>query len=154
MKHLAAQKIDENKEGGGISHWKEAETQQVANFWSGKPRLASSPSRQPQRSRYNTDGRRLHTFNPSTDTQHADGQLTFQREDPLSQRVRDVLQRRLVRHIEEVLLIRVAGDELDFLQKGFGVDSSTVVITQNLDKTQSKALRTEFLKSKTTEEEV
>lgn len=41
--------------------------------------------------------------------------LTFQGEDPLSQRIYNVFERRLVRHVEEVLLVWVAGDELDLL---------------------------------------
>lgn len=67
--------------------------------------------------------------------------MTFQREDPLSQCVHDVLQCRLVRHIEEVLLIRVAGNELDFLQEGFRVDSSTVVVTQDLEQSEARGFQ-------------
>lgn len=60
--------------------------------------------------------------------------LTFQGEDPLSQRVHDVFERRLVRHVEEVLLVWVAGDELDLLQEGLRVDPAAVVVTQNLQR--------------------
>lgn len=58
--------------------------------------------------------------------------LTFQGEDPLSQRIYNVFERRLVRHVEEVLLVWVAGDELDLLQEGLRVDPTAVVVTQNL----------------------
>lgn len=60
--------------------------------------------------------------------------LTFQGEDPLSQRIYNVFERRLVRHVEEVLLVWVAGDELDLLQEGLRVDPTAVVVTQNLQK--------------------
>lgn len=60
--------------------------------------------------------------------------LTFQGEDPLSQRIHNVFERRLVRHVEEVLLVWVAGDELDLLQEGLRVDPTAVVVTQNLQK--------------------
>lgn len=58
--------------------------------------------------------------------------LTFQAENPLSQSIHDVLERCLVGDVEEVFVIGVAGDELDLVQKGLRVDSSPVVITQDL----------------------
>lgn len=58
--------------------------------------------------------------------------LTFQAEDPLSQGVHDVLERGLVGDVEEVFVIGVAGDELDLVQKGLGVDPSPVVVAQDL----------------------
>lgn len=40
---------------------------------------------------------------------------TFQAEDPVPQRIDDVLQGRLIRHVEEVLVIGVTGDVFDFI---------------------------------------
>lgn len=58
--------------------------------------------------------------------------LTFQGEDPLSQRVHNVFERRFVRHVEEVLLIWVTGNELDLLQERLRVDLKAVVVAQDL----------------------
>ena len=41
--------------------------------------------------------------------------LTFQTEDPVPQGVDNVLQGRLVGHVEEVLIIGVTGDVFDFI---------------------------------------
>lgn len=76
---------------------------------------------------------------------------TFQGENPLSQCIHDILQRRLIGHVEEVLLIRVASYELDFLQEGFRVDSSTVIIAQNLEEPQSIRTREFQVKSQSLE---
>lgn len=57
---------------------------------------------------------------------------TFQTEDAFSKCVHNVLQRRLVRHIEEVLVIRVAGDVLDLTEEGLRVDSTPVVVAKYL----------------------
>lgn len=58
--------------------------------------------------------------------------LTFQAENPFPQGIHDVFERRFVRDIEEVFVVRVARYEFNFIQKGFGVDSSSVIITQHL----------------------
>lgn len=58
--------------------------------------------------------------------------LTFQTEDALSKRIHNVLQRSLIRHVEEVLVVRVTGDVLDFIEEGLRVDSSAVVVAKDL----------------------
>lgn len=41
--------------------------------------------------------------------------LTFQAEDPVPQGIHDVFQGCLVRHVEEMLVVRVTGDGFDFV---------------------------------------
>lgn len=57
---------------------------------------------------------------------------TFQAEDPLPECIDDVLQRRLIRHIEEVFVVRVTGNVLDFIEEGLWIDSSAVVVAEDL----------------------
>lgn len=58
--------------------------------------------------------------------------LTFQAKNPFPQRVHDVFERCLVGDVEEVLVIGVARYEFYLVQKGFGIDPSSVIITQYL----------------------
>lgn len=57
---------------------------------------------------------------------------TFQTEDPIPERVHNVLQGRLISHLEEVLVIGVTGDILDFIQECLWVDSTPVVVAKHL----------------------
>lgn len=57
---------------------------------------------------------------------------TFQTEDAFSKSIHNILQRSLIGHIKEVLVIWVAGNVLDFTEEGLGVDSSTVVVAEDL----------------------
>lgn len=59
--------------------------------------------------------------------------LTFQTEDPFPESIHNVFQSSLICDIEEMFVIRVAGDVFDLFQKGFWINSSPVVITKNLD---------------------
>ncbi len=57
---------------------------------------------------------------------------TFQTEDAFSECIHNILQCRLVCHIKEVFVIRVTGDVLDLIEEGLRVDSSTVVVAEDL----------------------
>lgn len=57
---------------------------------------------------------------------------TFQTEDAFSESIHNILQRSLIGHIEEVFVIWVTGNVLDFIEEGLRVDSSTVVVAEDL----------------------
>lgn len=57
---------------------------------------------------------------------------TFQAEDPVPQGIHDVVEGCLVRHVEEILLVGVAGDVLDLTDEGFGVLLPTNVVPEDL----------------------
>lgn len=59
--------------------------------------------------------------------------FTLYTEYPLSQCIHDVLQGRLVGHVEEVLLVRITGNEFDLLEEGFRVDPTPIVVAQDLE---------------------
>lgn len=58
--------------------------------------------------------------------------LTFQAKYPLPQRVHYVFECCFICDIKEMLVIWVARYKFYLVQKGFGVDSSSVIITQDL----------------------
>ena len=57
---------------------------------------------------------------------------TFQREDAVAQGVHDIVQRGLVRHVEEVFVVGVAGDVLDLVNEGPRVLLPSDVVAQDL----------------------
>lgn len=59
---------------------------------------------------------------------------TFQTEDAFSKCIHDILQRWLIRHIKKVFVIWITGNVLDFIEKGLGVDSPSVVVAKDLQK--------------------
>lgn len=65
--------------------------------------------------------------------------ITFQSEDPISQSVHDVVQRSFVRHVEKILLVRIAGDILDLVDESLRVLLFPDVISQNLKPGKGKA---------------
>lgn len=62
---------------------------------------------------------------------------TFKAEDPISQRVHNVIQGCLVRHVEEVLFIWVAGNVFDFIDERVGVFLPADVVAQDLGRTET-----------------
>lgn len=58
--------------------------------------------------------------------------LTFQAKYPFSQSIHNVFECCFICDIKEMLVIRVACYKFYLVQKGFGIDSSSVIITQYL----------------------
>lgn len=58
---------------------------------------------------------------------------TFQGEDAVAQGVHDVVERGLVRHVEEVLVVGVAGDVFDLGDERLGVLLPSDVVTEDLE---------------------
>lgn len=58
---------------------------------------------------------------------------TFQGEDAIAQGVHDVVERGLVRHVEEVLVVGVAGDVFDLGDERLGVLLPSDVVTEDLE---------------------
>lgn len=57
---------------------------------------------------------------------------TFQTENAFPESIHDVLQRWLICHIKEVLVVWVTGDVLNLIEESLGVDSSAVVVAEDL----------------------
>lgn len=62
--------------------------------------------------------------------------FTFQTEDPLAQSIHNVFQGSFVGHVEEMLVVRIAGDVFDLTEESLWVDPSTVIVAQHLEKIQ------------------
>lgn len=64
--------------------------------------------------------------------------LTFQAKYPFPQSIHNVLKCCFICDIKEMFVIRIARYKLYLIQKGFGIDSSSVIITQYLGLKEEK----------------
>lgn len=58
---------------------------------------------------------------------------TFQSEDAIAQGIHDVVERSFIRHIEEVFVVRIAGDELNLRDERLRVLLPADIMTKNLE---------------------